>query len=167
MLIIHANINRRVPRFIGDEALSLQTFCKAYGIKLIINVSDTELLESLVNTYTSDTILLFSNFPPDSSYPGCAQKDQAILSNPEWNADTYEKSITFFKKLTRLDAIKALHIVTGAPKEKLSDAFMTQVFSHVKFSIKRNWEINTIKRTYASYSAYMKQVVGNFLNETS
>lgn len=97
MLIIHANLNRRAPRFIGDEALSLQTFCEAYGIKLIIDINDTESLETLVNTYKSETILLFSNFPPDSSYPGCEQRDQAILSNPEWNADTYEKSIVFLK----------------------------------------------------------------------
>lgn len=166
MLIIHANLNRRFPRFIGDEALSLQKFCEANGIKLIIDINDTESLETLVNTYNSETILLFSNFPPDSSYPGCEQID-ITLSNPNWNADTYEKSIAFFKNLTRLDAIKALHIVTGAPKEKLSDAFMTHVFSHINFSIKRNWEINDLKSSYSSYSGYMKQAVINFLNENS
>jgi hypothetical protein len=97
---------------------------KNLGLDLPVKVfSEQDLLRALDNM--KDECILFTNFPPDSSYPGNSKliniRDKGDYYNRSWDADSYEISHALFRKIVGNYKLKAIHFLTGASENKISD----------------------------------------------
>ena len=116
MIIIYAYINARFTYEVPGR-MKLAEFCIQNGFHAPFFINTTEGMELLLEQNRDETILLFSNFPPNSSYPENRRK------NPDksWEADSYERTGRHFSEWTTRYRFAAIHIVTGAPESVLSD----------------------------------------------
>lgn len=144
MLVIIAEIN-------GHNSLSassmakLKEYCKTVDLDQPINVNSFAGLMEMLDEKRNNTILLFSNFPPDSSYPDSGKTKNTTqvgaIELQAWDADSYEKSRSFFSKILNKYKFRAIHFITGAPKEKLSDELLLTLSTQTPITVtrKRDW----------------------------
>jgi hypothetical protein len=115
MQIIIAHLNNS-ENLSTKEVSSIKMQIPEISRVIIVNrVSDfNEMLEMI-----KEDSILFSNFPPNSSYPESGKKlnyeEKEYYINRYWEADSYSKSTELFNKVNENGYIKSIHFMTGAP----------------------------------------------------
>ncbi|MBN1181154.1 MAG: hypothetical protein JXB49_02630 [Bacteroidales bacterium] len=96
----------------------------------------------MLEKHKNDKFLLFSNFPPDSSYKQSPKKSVKIGDQifESWNADSYTKSTLLFQEWINKFSMAGINIVTGAPNEKLGDIEIKSLTHNVDISVTRKYE---------------------------
>lgn len=139
MNIIIANLNDKQD-LLRTEMAVLEITLKKLGATLIFYEFNLERLAETVNSCETD-ILLFTNFPPDSSYPESEKSlqyiEQETCIERYYEADGYKRSTAFFDELRHKSKFRAVHFITGAPKDLVPDEFLKAVFGDVPTTIKR------------------------------
>ncbi len=140
MKVIIASINGR-PALTDIIAENLAGECTKMGIQPPLYL---QTLENISNTLTENKnkeFLMFTNFPPDSSYEGSGKtitrKEEGDLIYESWEADSYKKSKEFFSSICIEHSFKAIHFITGAPEEIASDGIIRNCACGNLVSIKR------------------------------
>lgn len=119
MLILIANINGS-KGLEEIESAAINTEIKKLGLDLPVKVfSEHNLLKALDNM--KDECILFTNFPPDSSY---SKSVKGSYYSRSWNAYSYEISHGLFSKIADNYSLKAIHFLTGAPESMVSDKML-------------------------------------------
>jgi hypothetical protein len=76
-------------------------------------------------------VVLFSNFPPDSSYAQDPVVTERVAAGggviTSFAADSYEKTKAFYSSLLSAHPAVELHVITGAPFERLTNFEITSV----------------------------------------
>lgn len=123
MVVINAEING-TPSLSGHTVAKLKDFCKKVNIFHFGNVYTIEVLAAKLEFNKHHNIILFSNFPPDSSYPESGKKTGVKMVNNikcrSIEADSYSKSTSLFKDLLNKYNFKSIHFITGAPEDMVS-----------------------------------------------
>lgn len=133
MKIIYAYINGPAEAE-GPDRIKLLEFCKIRGLKPLLYVfSEGDLAQALENG-REEPVLLFSNFPPDSSYP-------RLNDTEKWKADSYAHSTSLFRNWFANYKFAGIHFVTGAPETQLSDDDLKALAPEKKISVirKKKW----------------------------
>jgi hypothetical protein len=114
---------------------NLTESCRLYQIEPPIYTYSPEELTKILEENKDGKILLFSNFPPDSSF-----KNNKIAVE-SWEVDSYSQSMSLFKEWINKYSFKGIHIITGAPREKLGDREIKSLDHNIDLTItrKKNW----------------------------
>jgi hypothetical protein len=143
MKILIANLNDK-QELLRTEMALLEINLKEFGATSIFYVFNLERLAEAVNSCKTD-IVLFTNFPPDSSYPESGKSIRYIEKETSieryYEADGYKRSAAFFGELRHNGEFRAVHFITGAPKDIVPDEFLKAVFSDVPTTIKRRRDL--------------------------
>lgn len=167
MKIILAEING-TPELEVRHAIKLRKTCEELGLEHPINVNSAEELIDMLGEYKGQDILLFSNFPPDSSYPtsGKSMKlvDKGDYIARSWEADAYSISKKLFTALEERYIFKAIHFITGAPSLRLKDEHIISLFPETPLTItrKRDW-INAELDYQLLYRMYVEKMISESL----
>lgn len=132
MIIIYAYINAR-PFYDEPDRIKLHAFCNEHGFKAPFYVYSIEGLEMLMEQNRDESVLLFSNFPPNSSYPEMTRNNYG----KPWEADSYQRTGQHFSHWHSRYRFAAIHFVTGAPESVLSDEAVKGYLPNLKVSIIR------------------------------
>lgn len=166
MKIILAEING-TPELAVRHAIKLKKTCEELGLEHPINVNSAEELIDILGEHKGQDILLFSNFPPDSSYPtsGKSMKhvDMGDYIARSWEADYYSISKKLFTALEKTYTLKALHFITGASSLRLKDEDITSMFPGTPLTItrKKDWIYSEI-----DYQLHYRKHVEKKIKET-
>jgi len=140
MLVILAELNGS-PELEVREAIKLKKSCEKLGIPHPVNINTVEDLIDLLGEDRDQSFLLFSNFPPNSSYAGSGESmnlvDEGDTISRSWPADSYSISLSLFKTLNTRYSFDAIHIITGAPHLILTDEKIKAIFPDLPITIKR------------------------------
>ena len=143
MKVIIAGINQPAEKNEISAAL-LAEECKLQGIAPPEYVYSGEQLLRVLEKYMDENLILFSNFPHDSRYPGnnkkSSQNDVNEIPERSRETDGYAKSIAFFTGLAAMKGLKAMHFITGAPAEVVSDKLLQAFAPQIEVSVKRRQE---------------------------
>lgn len=170
MKVVIANINELKGLDISFVIKMLRV-CNDLGISPPIYVRTAKSLLQILEESENEKILLFSNFPPDSSYP----KDEDISSgfvNYDFirsaALESFSKSIFLLAKIGVSKRLAAIHIITCALPEVISDEFLRSLLPGSPTMIKRTDE-NIITDTYFEliYSKYIIEKVKEALSQTN
>ncbi len=133
MKIIYAYINGPAGAD-GPDRKKLLEFCKVRGLEPPLHVFSAGDLARALENVREEPVLLFSNFPPDSSYP-------RLNDTEKWKADSYAQSTALFRDWFANYKFAGIHFVTGAPEEVLSDDDLKSLAPEKKISIirKNKW----------------------------
>ena len=163
--VIIANINGSIG-IEESESAAIITEIKNMGLELPVKVfSEMKLLEVLEDNPLEDFIL-FTNHPPNSSYPE-TDKEYKDLDNGSYSrqsslADSYSKTHTFFTYITNKYNFKAIHFLTGAPKDMVSDKDLKS-YSDTEITVTRRKDL-LVK--VSEYPGLYKQYILTKLQET-
>jgi len=144
MLVINAYINGH-PTLSSEGNAVIGEFCKAIDIGPPVNVYKYERLAEILEENRDQKVLLFSNFPPNSSYSGSGKGKRTINEQGEeyesWDADSYLKSKSIFDSWIGKYNFKTIHFITGAPEKKLSDEMLKSLSVTIPITVtrKREW----------------------------
>ena len=164
MIVINAYINGH-PTLSTRGIAEIGEFCKSVDIDQPVNVFQAEKVEEILEENRNQKVLLFSNFPPDSSYPGSKKTNGTEEAGDEnrtaWDADSYLKSRSLFESWTGKYNFKTIHFITGAPQEKLSDDMLKSLSEIIPITVtrKRDWLNSTIEFEKL-YVIFMKIKIG-------
>ncbi len=163
MLVILAEINGS-PELEVREAIMLKKSCEKLGIPHPVNIDSVEDLIDLLGEDSDQSFLLFSNFPPNSSYYGSGKSmnfvDEGDTISRSWLADSYSVSLSLFKTLNKRSSFKAIHIITGAPDLILTDEMFNAIFPDLPNTIKRKREwINSGENYQHQYRLYIEEKI--------
>lgn len=142
--IILAEINGS-PELQVRQAIRLRKNCEAMGINHPVNVNSVDELIDVLGENKKQNVLLFSNFPPNSSYPASGKSmklvDEGEYISRSWEADSYSISQKLFTALQKSYTFKAIHFITGAPVSILSDDLIKSLLPGTLISIarKKDW----------------------------
>ena len=112
-------------------------------------------------------IILFSNFPPDSAY-----EDSTVIQAREIGdgdhitsipADSYETTKRFFNELLSKNKNIELHVITGAPFEKLTNFEITSLSEEASISVQRKMEWLYSRDYPQKYADYVVNTLKNSL----
>lgn len=81
-------------------------------------------LVHVMESFEGEEFMVFTNFPPDSSY---------MNKSEPWTADSYDITMNAFRKLCNEHTLKAIHVITGAPENKVNEELLSTITS--KFPI--------------------------------
>ncbi len=132
MIIIYAYINAS-PMHFEPNRLRLAEFCNQNGFQAPLYAYTIEGLEFLMERHKEESILLFTNFPPNSSYRESIKKE---LVKP-WSADSYERTGSFFTQWVAKYRFAGIHVITGAPADILTDSEIKRHFQDKNVTITR------------------------------
>ena len=117
----------------------------------------TDALENAV-ALASGRIVMFSNFPPDASYGESPVFTQHPAAGGDFiisvEADSYERTKAFFSGLLSAHPAVELHVITGAPFERLTNFEITSVGPNSLITVKRKSEwlgFSDYPQRYADY----------------
>ena len=151
MLVILAEINGS-PELKVREAIRLKKSCEELGIPHPVNINSVEDLIDLLGEERDQGCLLFSNFPPNSSYPESGKSmnlvDEGNSISRSWEAGSYTTSRNLFGVLNKRYSFKAIHFVTGAPEMFLTDDMIKSLFPGTSVTIQRKREWLKTKSDY-------------------
>lgn len=135
-----------------EKYITIYTFPKLMG-ELIANV-DKE-------------IILFSNFPTDFNYENNGfsrieiESGQHSLAN--WSAKHYGMSAKFFSGIFENNKLKAVHFITGAKKDKLTDEAIFSLTGDIPVTIKRKQDWAKPGMNYELFwRLYMEEKIRNY-----
>jgi len=169
MIVILATINGPAD-LSASEAATLREFCISKGIGKPVQVSTAEELNEALEKNSSEGYLLFSNFPPDSSYPGSGKsisiKTKNGVEESSWEADSYTKSSALFGKICKKHHIKGLHFITAAPENVISDENLKSISPTTLISVqrKKDW-IQPEYDFHALYRLYVTKKIKETISE--
>ena len=148
------------------ESAAMNAEIKKLGLELPVTVfSEQKLLEILEDNPLEDFVL-FTNHPPNSSYPETdieyKNLDKGTYSRKYSVADSYSKAYAFFSFITKKYNFKAIHFLTGAPKDVLRDEDLRS-YSDTEITVKRRTELMP---KVSEYPRLYKQYVLEKLKET-
>jgi hypothetical protein len=90
-------------------------------------------MEMIMEQNLEETFLLFTNFPPNSSYPEKRRDNPADA----WLADSYERTGSYFHRWTEKYRFAGIHIITGAPDDVLTDRMINAYVPGKKVTVIR------------------------------
>ena len=144
MKVILANING-APELEVRHSIKLKKTCEALGLEHPIHANSAEELIDILSEHKEEDLLLFSNFPPNSSYPDSGKSinlvDEGDYISRSWEADYYSISQSLFVALEKRHKFKAIHFITGAPSFILEDKHIRSLFprTHLTIIRKKDW----------------------------
>jgi len=144
MKIILAEINGS-PELDFRQARKLNKICDEMGLGHPVNVNSVAELIDVLGDNKGQSVLLFSNFPPNSSYPDSGKSmklvDEGDYISRSWEADSYSLSQKLFTVLEKKYIFKAIHFITGAPCFILGDGLIKSLFLEIPLTIirKKDW----------------------------
>lgn len=143
MVVIIAEINGS-SSLSGQETSKLKEHCKAMGIDEPQYAYTTDNLSKLLEQNRDQKVLLFSNFPPDSSYPESGKTlkefEKGDIIYRSWDADSYSKSKYLFEAWIGKFNFKTIHFITGALQEELSDEMLKSLSAIIPITVTRKSE---------------------------
>jgi len=119
-------------------------------------------LQSALEKDPDTPVLLFSNFPPNSSY---RDERNENFSTTNWLADSYSRTATFFEDICKKYNFVSIQLVTGAPEKVLSDQEMERACSPKKIRIirKKKW-ISPASDFYKVFSIHVMEQTKKYLD---
>ncbi len=144
MKVILANING-IPELKVRHSIKLKKTCESLGLEHPLHANSAEELIDILSEHKEEDLLLFSNFPPSSSYPESGKSiqlvDEGDYISRSWEADYYSISQSLFVALEKRHKFKAIHFITGAPSFLLEDRHIESLFpgTHLTIIRKQNW----------------------------
>ena len=167
MIIINARINSE-PVFDGVEAAKFTSICNVLNISQPIEVFDTTQLTKVLENNKDKKCLLFSNFPPNSSYPNSSSYKGSFRQTNEWVANSYSNTKAFFEELNTKYSLSAVHFISGAPRDMVTIDLLQSIFSNTLVTLKRNDDFVCSKVGYGlSYTHYFAGKIKDFAIEIS
>jgi hypothetical protein len=142
--VILAEINGS-PELEVRQSIKLRKDCEAIGIKHPVNVNSVEDLIDVLGEEKGQSVVLFTNFPPNSSYPDSGKSMKMVDEEDHilrsWEADSYSISLKLFTALEKRYTFKAIHFITGAPPFFLTDENIESLFPGTPITInrKKDW----------------------------
>ena len=138
VIIAHLNSTNDLSQF---NLFMLKDTCESFGIQESAKVNTPEkLLEKLEKT-RGESILLFTNFPPNSSWLGSGKtiktEDKGSYIHRYWEADSYAESNELFGKIAIDYTFKAVHFITGAPENIISDEYLKSLVPEIIATVTR------------------------------
>ncbi len=124
-------MNVLIAKINGSQGLT-QTQCALLDIKMqkkgsssVRHLFNPQSLLDAMNAGKERKVVLFTNFPPDSSYPDSGKsiqtKEKDGVTHRFWEADGYRRSERYFKYLAGFSNLVSVHFISGAPIDKVSD----------------------------------------------
>ncbi len=167
MIVIISEINGS-QMFDSSHMLKLKSEFDSLDVEMLIYVySDEELLQVLrENKYKN--FIVFSNFPPNSSYPGSGKKmnykDEGSELTRSWEADSYSMTKGLFEDICSKYKILEIHFLTGAPVQMVSDEFIKSVSQTARITITRKKQlIDSGLDFHQTYCNYIVETVKGFV----
>jgi hypothetical protein len=115
---------------------------KLLGIEDYTNVFTVEKFIKELEANKDEEILLFSNFPPNTYYQD--HPDSQTISDtygngaPEdWKVPAYQVSAGLFSQVCQKYKFKAIHFITGAHLQQVSDSRIRSLTNQIPTTIKR------------------------------
>ena len=158
MLIVHAHIN--APPYSEEPGkLPLIEYCHSQGLKPPVYAKSADALENLLNSNLDSSVLLFSNFPPNCSYPENRKADYSY----KWDADSYTISQQLFTVWATRYPFREICFITGAPADVLSDQEIQNCIPGIPHSIirKKRWIHESVDYQKV-YTTYMKEMIRKY-----
>ena len=161
--VILAEING-TPELEVRQAIKLKKTCEFMGLEHPVNVNSAANLIDLLGEDKNQSFLLFSNFPPNSSYPDSGKSinlvDKGEYISRSWDADSYSISQNLFTALEKRYTFTAVHFITGAPPFMLSDDLIKSLFPRTLLTIirKKDW-INSETNYQELYRLYIEKKI--------
>lgn len=141
MIVIIAKINGSTE-LSKMEASEVNETCKKMNIPVPINVSTSGKLKEVLEKHKDQDCLLFSNFPPDSEYPGSGKRVEKYVKNDITyrfhKADSYVKSNALYNEIFAKYSFNAIHFITGAPENMISDEMLKSLSPNTLITVNRN-----------------------------
>jgi hypothetical protein len=115
------------------------------GTKNLFYVTTAERLTETLEENKDQEFLLFTNFPPDSSYPDSGKPiltyDDGEYIRKGWEADAYSRTTVLFNDIFNKYKFKAVHFITGAPVSKADDKMLKSLSPEIYVTVtrKNNW----------------------------
>ena len=157
MIIINARINSNSV-LNGIEASQLSANIKTLGINEPITVFDFDSLTTILKENKGEEFVLFSNFPPNSSYSESATYGNKASGTNSWHADDYGISSFDFSKLNEQYKFNAIHFISGAPASWIDLEYLQAIFPDTKVTLKRNQDFIDSKLGFEK--SYRNYIVG-------
>ena len=120
MRVINARINSNSV-LSGTDATHLYSTCSVYGVPSMINVFNSEQLITAMERFKDEKIMIFSNYPPNSSYPGSENFGVKLEEGNAWIADAYSMSAKLFVLIAYKYDVEAIHFISGAPEQMINE----------------------------------------------
>jgi hypothetical protein len=140
MILINAVINNSLELGIEQNRLLDESMAQM-GIEKYIIVSLLPHLPEELEANKDKEILLFSNFPPMISYMHNgilnAALNQQVNPVPNWEVPKYAFTAGLFYQLCKQYPMKAIHFITGARKEIVSDKQILSLTGDIPATILR------------------------------
>lgn len=156
MKIINARINSEAALSSTGSAQLAKT-CTFLGIDPPVGVYDETQLLNILEYNKDKELVLFSNFPPNSSYPDSNSFKSNFRRSDAWIADSYSITQSLFIDISAKYNFKAVHVISSAPRNMLGIDFLQSLFPDALVTLKRNSEFISGKLGYSiSYRAYME-----------
>lgn len=141
MTVILAQINGEV-KLSGGELDKFKKACFKVGINQVLSASSVQRLQEILGTIETNECILFSNFPPNSTYPGSEKPtiytDLGDYIGRSYEADSYAKSTALFSSICRKYHLMAIHFITGAPQSMVDEAYLKSVCKGTPISYQPN-----------------------------
>ena len=146
MIIINACIYNSTE--LGTvETEKLNSDLKLLSIEQFTNVFTVPNFLAELDANRDKEIVLFSNFPHKKSYLEHTVS-QSLLDNyeknaPTWNVAPYKVSAGLISQICKARKFKAIHFITGAPIEYVSDSLILSLTGNYPTTIKRkhDWTV--------------------------
>lgn len=141
-IIAHLNDTQALSR---SFIRSLNEGFIAKGISEPDLLSKPEDLLRKLEEYKANEIILFTNFPPDSSYPESGRSVKQHEKNGiihRWTeADNYSRTYRLFNSFLKKYRFVAIHFITGAPEEMIQDSFLETALDDTPITVTRRIEL--------------------------
>ena len=163
MKVIIANING-IDELIDFEVSKINEFCLGLGIASPVLVHTIERLTKTLEENMSENFILFSNFPPDKSYESKRKADGYLEYDDQvdeyWQSYSYSKSKMHFKNLLTNYDFKAVHFITAAPEERVSNILLKSLFPIMPISVirKETWRSGALSFAHY-YTIYITEKI--------
>jgi hypothetical protein len=162
MIVVIAELNKNL---VTDylNIVKLKDGCLKAGAEHVFVAQTADELKDVLRENKYNKILLFSNFPPNSSYPDSGktmkQVDKGSYTVRAFEADSYSKSMDFFLSLLK-DPKKfiKIHFITGAPKQVLKDEQLKSLSPDTKITVLR-------KKDYMDENLDYNKLIQNYVVE--
>ena len=169
MIVVNAHINQ-VSNF-----NRIETEIKALGVEAYIDVSTVKMLLYTLKIYSGHTILLFTNFSPNSFFAkrNIDVNDFHLKAIPNWRVEQYSFSAALYHHICQEYPIIAVHFITGVLKRVVNDSEFLNVTDDAKATIQRkqawmkrgvNYEVNLKGYMFDKIREAKKSISPEYMN---
>jgi hypothetical protein len=167
MIAIISNINSSTF-LCGKHISKLRSECDSLEVEIHTNVFSEERLRKLLSENKLRNFIIFSNFPPNSTYPGGSKKMSYHTREGQtysyFEADSYTRSRSLFEYICSKYKILEVHFLTGAPVQKVPDEYVKSVSKNSKITIiRKNVLYDSVQDTDQTYCNYIVEIIRGFV----